>query len=383
MLKQSQINKLAIKYIALADALDKEGLSKEAALIDMEIAYAIDNGILKTNFNKNSMSQINNTKTAIRGQSTWNDYAHDMAAGAAGGAAATIAGGPTALVGAGIGAGLGAANTFAGDLWFNKVQGRWTKATSLANDFKNTSTQLATLLAEINPELSQQLMAYSETPIHQVQQQSQARKEETAQNVGLDPKGGFLQTITHPGQALEQWKQMRASAEQKMQRTAAADDSPLGNFTDTQSIAQKLNPALKSLDWKSGLKGGLYGAAGAMVGGGAYNLIANAIRGKEGQIKKLATELGQIGAALAQLTGSQGHARIANSLSTQALGVLQQAGAGQQAQGPQAQPPQMQTNQGYRQPNPQQYTPQNNWGGQAASPNMQNYIAQTQNLDNM
>jgi len=314
-MKQKEILKLASKYLRLSNDLDRDGFDKEAGLIDMEVSYVLEN-----DFMKKKASNEKNVKVALRGQSTWDDYMREMLSGAAAGGvgAAAATGGVLSPIGAGVGAAAGLGNVAVGDYWFNNVMGRWSKANALMEDFQSTAQRLAQLVKDVDPDLAQQLTVYPAYAAQNVKQQITQRKAELSAKYGLDPNKGFMQTITHPFANMGRLREFRASIENKMTRTAL-DTNPVRSLaTDPSNVGPEVAAELSGLGrltLKGGLKGGLAGGIAGGITGWGYNKVREGMRGREGQIQMLSSELNKIGQQLTQLTGDPTHAQLGSQFS--------------------------------------------------------------------
>jgi hypothetical protein len=315
-MKQKEILKLASKYLQLSNDLEREGFSKEAGLIDMEVSYVLEN-----DFMEKKASNEKNVKVALRGQSTWDDYMRGMLSGAAAGGvgAAVATGGVLSPIGAGVGAAVGLGNVAVGDYWFNNVMGRWSKANALMEDFQSTAQRLAQLVKDVDPDLAQQLTVYPAYAAQNVKQQITQRKAELSAKYGLDPNKGFMQTITHPFANMKRLREFKASIENKMTRTAL-DTNPIRSLvTDPSFVGSEAAAALGGLgrlSLKGGLKGGLAGGIAGGITGWGYNKVRENMRGREGQIQMLSSELNRIGQELTQLTGDPTHAQLGSQFSS-------------------------------------------------------------------
>jgi hypothetical protein len=322
-MKQKEILKLASKYLRLSNDLDRDGFDKEAALIDLEVSYVLEN-----DFMKKKASNEKNVKVAIRGQSTLEDYGKSATQGAIGGGigGGIMTGGIFAPLGAAIGAGMGVASTAGDDYWYNNVMGRWSKANALVEDFTSTAKRLSQLVRDIDPSLAQELMIYSEYAAQNVKQQITQRKTELSAKYGLDPNKGFMQTIMHPGRNLARLRDFRASIENKMTRTAQnpiIGEKSYGWFPSWHGGEWAAKALGKPLVGGWGvLGGGLVGGAAAYGAGFGYDAIANAIKGRSGQIKMLSSDLNKIGQQLTQLTGDPTHAQMGSQFSDRLNQIL-------------------------------------------------------------
>lgn len=334
---------LAQKYILAAQKYDEEGLIQEAQEIDNEILFAIQEKILPIALKVIKTSSVKNTRTAIRGQSDWNDYLQNMATGAGGAAGTAIGSGfgaATAPLAAGLGAGLGAAGTWGGDLFFNKVQGATSQLESLGNDLATLSNSLAQKISEVDPTAAQNIISITENLQKHIGTLRDQKRREISEGVGLDPDKGFLQSLNPAnwGKVLNRKWQMTTSSNKNQMIKESAQNDILDSTNTGAGLSGALTKQKANLFTGSGLTGGamvgglIGGGIGAGIGRGGYDWIANKVRGEEGILQKYITDIQKIGAALANISQTPGFMNYTQQIASLAQNAIRTMQQQQQSQ---------------------------------------------------
>lgn len=328
---QKEIIKIAIKYIKVANALDNAGLTKEAEKIDAEILFAIKNKILPIKIkNIKTASNFKNTRTAIVGQSDWNDYLENIATGAGGAAGWAAGSGAWAAipVATALGGGLGAASTFGRDIMFNKLQGPTSQLETLNAGLIKSVSNLTNIIKNYDPVTAQQILYLYGILNKKIKSIREQKRKEISEQVGLDPNKGFLQSINpgNWGKVLNRsWQMIKSNNINDMTKIATSLD-------DTGIISMLSDPSYKggtaALKAK-GLQGGvgllpMIGImGGSWAGKSGYNLIANKIKGQANIFRKHISDIQKYGMAITKAMQDPSAIEITNSIAELSSKTLQ------------------------------------------------------------